>query len=127
MPEKTLPNPLSGREIVIAINDHISRRLHSDCYLNPDLAYPRFKAKIKIELVLADDVNGEKPIQVEATVEGGESVIEDQFLNVSETEFEIDANDSPNTLREETGQPVPVRGEDGKTHEVKYARRSKGR
>ena len=48
MPEKTLALDLSGEEIRTAILDTLSRRLAKDGYLNPNMAYQFFNAKITV-------------------------------------------------------------------------------
>ena len=108
MAEKVLPNPLSGEEVRTAILDHISERLAKDGYLNLNLAYDSFSAKITIHID-CHDIGRVATVDVEETITpvSAEPITDDQFLNQADGEFEIPAA-APNEVRVETGQPVPV-------------------
>jgi hypothetical protein len=112
MPEIVLPMSLSGLEIRTAILDRLSARLAQDGYLNLNLAYSHFTAKISIQIE-AHDCGRVAEVKVEETVSPvAESNPDDEFLDKAEGEFEIEAA-SPNEVRVETGQEVPVLTKDG--------------
>ena len=123
MPERVLANPLSGEEIRKAILDKISQRLERDCYLSPNLAYDFYECRVSISLT-AHDVGRAAEVKVEETITEGTRP-EDAALEAADSEFEIDRQ-SPNEVRVESGQPVPVLTRDGKGKPeikgVKYAR-----
>lgn len=126
MAEKVLPNPLSGLEIRNAILDRISQSLSRDGYLNPNLAYDFFSAKIKIE-VSCHDCGEERKVSQEVDFVHGESV-----SDITQTSGEIDINPAPPTeVRVESGQPVPVlaKGKDGRSEikSVPYSRKTVGK
>ena len=123
MPERVLANPLSGAEIRRAISDKVFTALGRDCYLSENLAYDFFSATVKISLV-AHDVGRAAPVEMEVKVSEGE-VSDDVHLEAAETEFAVDPQ-SPNEVRVETGQEVPVLSKDGDgkpvIRGVKYAK-----
>lgn len=122
MPEKVLNLPLSGREIREAILDRLSQRLQKDGYLNENLAYDYYSAKVTIE-VHAHDCGRDADVVVTEQISQGE----DPGAEGVEGEFTVDPQ-PPNSERVETGQPVPVlsRSADGKPEVkgIKYGRKA---
>ncbi len=126
MPERVLANPLSGGEIRRAILDKISQRLAQDGFLNENLAYDFYDARIKISLT-AHDVGRAAPVNLDVHVTDGEPPEnENAALDAADAEFEIDAA-APNEVRVETGQDVPVLTRDEKGNPaikgVRYSRK----
>ena len=126
MPERVLANPLSGAEVIKAIQDQLGRRLEKDCFLSPNLAYDTFECTVTVSLK-CHDVGRVAEVNVTETVKAqGEMVdSEDIHLEQSKAEFQMDPA-APNEVRVETGQPVPVlgKGDNGKP-EIKQVRYSK--
>ncbi len=103
MAERILPENLSGREIRIAVAEQIAAQLARDGYLNEAHSYSHFtlKGTVHIEcfdLGTAYQVN--MPISA-APVTDPENAALDAF----DAELNEEAQD-PNTVREETGQPL---------------------
>ena len=124
--EKTLNTPLSGAEVVKAIQDKIQEKLSQDCFFNPNHAYDWFKAVIQLRVEFHDagvTINGENVVVAEAGQEPQPGGGAEEF-NES---VEIDAK-SPNEVRVETGQEVPVlrRDANGKSvvEGIKYGRKA---
>ncbi len=123
MAEKTLNNPLNGREVTEAVLDAIRTRMESDCYLNPNSCYEWFSAVITVKLSMRDagvDVQVDKSISV---MQGGDS---DEPATTVDDEFSIEPA-PPNEVRVNSGQPVPVltKDENGKYVEkgIKYSKK----
>lgn len=128
MSEVSIPEPLSGSEVIDAVAYRVKEILQKDCFLSANSAYEKFECKITVELKLKD--TGRLAI-VEQTIEvtGGaplEVNDDDVFLAQSEVEF---AEAPPNVVRQETEQPVPVMTEDSAGHKerrtVKYKKRDR--
>jgi hypothetical protein len=129
MTERVLPESLSGEEIRTAILDILSRRLQRDGYLNPNLAYSHFTAKIRIE-VSCHDLGTDRKVDVTETYVAPvaePSSDEDIYLDQADGEIEINKT-APNDMRVETGQTVPVLSHDGDgrptVKKVKYSRKA---
>lgn len=125
MPERVLPNPLSGEEVVRAILDKVGNSLRRDCFLSPNLSYDYFTCEVKLS-VRCHDVGRTAEVNVAETVAGGEiEESEDAALEAADAEFQIEAA-PPNEVRVDTGQEVPVltKRADGKP-EVRQVRYSK--
>lgn len=128
MPERVLASELSGLEIRTAILDIIGRRMQSDCFLSPNLAYGDYEADISIKIRARD--NGRvAEVNIEKSLTHGDPTTPDPdhvHLEEADLEFKIDA-DAPNSVRVETGQEVPVltKSKDGRPEikGVKYARK----
>ncbi len=127
MPERVLANPLSGGEIRRAILDKISQRLAQDGFLNENLAYDTYDARIKISLT-AHDVGRAAPVNLEVHDSGAtaDAPSDDAALDAADAEFEIDAA-APNEVRVDSGQDVPVLTRDEKGNPaikgVRYSRK----
>ena len=107
MAEKTLNSPLSGAEIVEALQDRILDKLKRDCYLNPNHAYDWFSAHITLQIKLHDTGQElETTHQVIYATGTPQPESEEQEL-----ELEIEKR-APNEVRIESGQPVPVLTQD---------------
>jgi hypothetical protein len=126
MAERVLVNPLSGAEIIEAVADKVRKSLQKDCFLSPNLSYDYYSAEVKISLTAHDVGRDAKVEQAIHDTQGEIAENEDAALDAADAEFAIDA-EPPNTVRVESGQPVPVltRGEDGKPaiRKVKYGRK----
>ena len=129
MPEKTLALDLSGEEIRNAILDTLSRRLAKDGYLNPNLAYQSFSAKITIHIECHDlgrvaEVNVAEQV-TQGSIPAGENP--DEYLDKAEGEFTMEQK-APNDVRVETNQEVPVltKQADGKPviKGIRYSRKA---
>lgn len=121
--EKTLNSALNGAEIIEALRDRILDKLRRDCYLNPNHAYDWFSANIHIAVKLHDtgqELDTDHQIAFTSGTPQHDST-------VVETELEIEKR-SPNEVRVETGQPVPVltKDKDGRSiiEGIKYGRKS---
>ena len=105
MQEKTLPKPLSGMEIRKAILAKIEQRMAQDCTLQDINAYPSFSFTADIA-VKYQTLGKTDSTFVRAASEGGEVVegtpVELEHVHVSEE------MKTPNTVRQETGQEIPV-------------------
>ena len=105
MPERVLPENLSGLEIRTALLDKMGSRLSKDCHLQAEKSYGSFWGKITWQ-VFAED-NGrvvEHSGEVEATA--GE-LPEDINKYLVEGEEDIQ-KEAPNVVRVESGQDVPI-------------------
>src|SRR3954466_7706759 len=105
MPERVLPNALSGEEVRLAILDKVGQRLQRDCFLSENLSYDFFECHVSISLT-AHDVGRAAKVEVQETITQG-SRPEDAALDAAEAEFDIERQ-APNEVRIETGQGVPV-------------------
>jgi hypothetical protein len=126
MPERVLPENLSGEEIRIAILDKLGRRLEKDGYLSPTTSYNYFNAEISIK-VRATDVGRDVEVNVAENITPVDNPPENEDVHLEESEgsFSIAAA-PPNQVREETGQEVPVlTTQDGKPtiKKVRYPRK----
>jgi hypothetical protein len=125
MAERVLVQPLSGAEIIEAIADKVRKSLQKDCFLSPNLSYDFYDATVKISLTAHDVGRDAQVEQVIHDTQGEVTENEDAALEAADAELDIVA-EPPNTVRVESGQPVPVltRGDDGKPaiRKVKYGR-----
>lgn len=123
MPEKTLNSALSGAEIVEALRDRILDKLRRDCYLNPNHAYDWFEANIQIKVKL-HDTGEELETSHQVSFSSGTPKPDSEEVEV---EVELEKR-SPNEVRVETGQPVPVltKDKDGRSiiEGIKYGRKA---
>lgn len=113
MTDPTVPLPLSGEEIKVAILDKVSQALDRDCFLHPASAYDFFEGKVSIRLVL-HDLGREDIVNVVGGATAGTEVPE---AGAHVTSIDIEKQ-PPNQVRVETGQGVPTQS--GK--KIKYAR-----
>lgn len=127
MPERVLPESLSGLEIRTAVVDKLMTRLAKDGHLNVAHAYDHFSYKVSVHIELHDLGRIEKVdvTEAETLVQGeGEDALLDQF----DAELE-GAQTDPNTMREETNQEIPVltKNAEGKPEikGIKYPRKKK--
>jgi hypothetical protein len=121
--ERTLNSGLSGEEIVLALLDKIGMALRRDCFLNRTTNYRYFDGKVIIDISM-NDVPGDTNVHKEVRHTLGAPPAD---TTPTTAHVEIDLNpDSPNTVRIETGQAVPVltKDENGRMVEkgVQYAR-----
>ena len=130
MAERVLPENLSGEEIRTAVIDILMARLARDCALNGTHSYDHFSYKISFHIEMHDLGRIEK---VNVTEEGALIKVDpesDANLALDQFDAELEgAQADPNTMREDTGQPIPVfsKDADGKPtiRKVKYARPKK--
>ena len=121
MPERTLNLPISGNEAVKAVLDKMETAMRRDCYLNPDLAYDYVEATVKYT-IKCHDVGEARVVDQEVKLQVGT----EPESGVDEFEGETFVEPiSPNELREETGQPIPVKGKGNEIKHVPYARKKK--
>ncbi len=127
MPERVLPENLSGKEIRIAVAEQIADQLMRDGYLSESHAYSHYTLKGTLHIECFDlgtlyAVN--MPVSA-APVTDPENAALDAF----DVELSQEAQD-PNTVREETGQEIPVltKGPEGKPEikGVRYPRPKRG-
>lgn len=128
MAEKTVPEPLSGKEFAIAVADYgqqaILESLERDCYLQAEKTYQRFGGTVTIRTWIESPAGR---IEVNRDVTFGEKT-KPADAQETETSYELD-DSSPNGTRIETGQPVPTitKDEQGRpvVKGVRYTRRKK--
>jgi hypothetical protein len=129
MSEKVINEALNGFEIKTALTKYIMDALRKECHLRDDWSYMKFDAKISISVRL-HDVGGVNAIHREVTVGMGavpEGENPDEYLEQFDAEIEIGEQD-PNTVRQETEQPIPVlTTKNGKpsVERIKYAPKGK--
>lgn len=114
MAEKSLPLPLSGTEVRLAIIDRIDAALSRDSFFHPHASYDFFTGHFSCEFRLHD-------AGMESVVKVTEKVSQGTDTGGGETtkhaiEFE---QEPPNAVRVETGQPVPT----DSGQRIKYARK----
>lgn len=128
--ERVIAAPLSGEEIVEAVLDRVRKQLLTDCNLNPVFAYEAFEGRIRIDLRMTDC--GRIPeIEIDETVKVGAAIDPndpDAALGLSDQEF---GKEPPNTVRQTSGQPVPVLVEDSQGRKeikkIQYAKPGKAK
>lgn len=122
--EVSVPEPLSGTEIIEAVVFKVREQLRRDCFLSPNSAYEHFSGRIHIEIRATDcgrlvDVGADVPVVLGKEPEGD---AKSEILTSTE---EI-PQAPPNVVRRQTDQSVPVVTQDnaGKQDQrrVKYAR-----
>jgi hypothetical protein len=129
MAERVIAEALSGAEIKAALTKYIMDALRKECHLRDDWSYMKFDAKISLSIRL-HDVGGVNTVEREIVLDQGEipeGENPDEFLEQFDAELEIGEQD-PNTVRQETEQPIPVlTTENGKQviKRVKYAPKGK--
>jgi len=125
--EVSVPEPLSGTEVIEAIVYKVREQLRRDCFLSPNSAYEYFSGRIRIE-IKAIDCGRQADVDTEVNVDLGK-LTEDNIDNVdaSQSDENIDP-DAPNVVRRETQQSVPVVTTDSsgkaETKRVNYQRQS---
>jgi len=128
--ERVLPENLSGEEIRVAVIDKLMSRLAKDGHLNVAHSYDHFSYKVSIHIELHDLGRIEK---VDVTEAGTPIAVdpesnENAALEAFDAELE-GAQTDPNTMREQTGQGVPVltKNSEGKPeiNRIKYPRPKK--
>lgn len=125
--EESVPEPLSGTEIIDAIVFKVREQLRRDCFLSPNSAYEYFSGKIHIE-VTAVDCGREAPIVTDIDLTKGSAPdVNDPNLYDVESDENLERQ-PPNVVRKETEQGVPVLTEDASGEKeikrVKYQRQS---
>lgn len=104
MAEQTLAQPLSGEEIVQAIQWHLGEILQKQCHLNPALAYESFSADIRVSVRLKDlgrEIYSETKFRKSSDPPPGE--------DAALIEAEKHLHDAPpNEVRMQTDQSIPV-------------------
>jgi hypothetical protein len=129
MAERVIAEALSGAEIKAALTKYIMDALRKECHLRDDWSYMKFDAKINISIRL-HDVGGVNTVEREIVLDQGEipeGENPDELLEQFDAELEIGEQD-PNTVRQETEQPIPVlTTENGKPtiKRVKYSPKGK--
>lgn len=126
MSERVLANPLSGLEVRTAILDKIGRCLERDCHLSANLAYGFFEAKVTIRLTV-HDIGRVEEVNVDVNASAGEIPENpDEYLDQADAELNIEA-ESPNEVRVDTGQEVPILTRDADGNQtikgIRYARK----
>jgi hypothetical protein len=126
MAERILPENLSGREIRIAVADQIAEQLARDGYLNETHSYSHYTVKATVHIECFDLGTAYK---VDMPVSAAPVVDEE---NAALDEFDMQLNEEakdPNTVREETGQPLHALTKDAdgnpEIKSVKYPRRKR--
>jgi hypothetical protein len=127
MAERVLPENLSGEEIRTAILDKLMVRLAKDGHLNAAHSYDHFSYEIEIHIELHDLGRIEKVDVKEAGAPVKLDPENPEYAALEQFETELaGAQTDPNTMREETGQAVPVltKDQDGKPSigRIKYPR-----
>lgn len=127
--ERVLPENLSGEEIRVAVIDKLMSRLAKDGHLNAAHSYDHFSYKVSIHIELHDLGRIEKvDVEEAGTPVQGNEANENAALEAFDAELE-GAQTDPNTMREETGQGVPVltKNSEGKPeiNRIKYPRPKK--
>lgn len=125
--ERILPENLSGREIRIAVADQIAAQLARDGFLNEAHSYSHYtlKGTVHIECVdLGTTYNVDMPISADPVISGDENAALEEF----DMALNQEAQD-PNTVREETGQPLHALTKDAdgnpEIKQVKYPRKKR--
>jgi len=121
--EKMAPLPLTGEEVQEAVLSKIKESFNRTCHLKYDNAYTSFKAEIHIKFTLSD--YGRTIEDNHAVEVSGSSGIPETETRTVETDITMEPA-PPNQVRVESGQPVPVKvNEGGKTviKHLKYAAR----
>jgi hypothetical protein len=127
MAERVLPENLSGEEIRVAVVDKLLTRLAKDGHLNAAHAYDHFSYKISVHIELHDLGRIEK---VDVTESDTLTKTDDVNALLDQFDAELEgAQTDPNTMREETGQEIPVltKSAEGKTEikGIKYPRKKR--
>lgn len=104
MSEKTLNDPLSGREIKEIILQEIERRLNGDSTLLDDLAYGGFTAKFDIKISFVRSLTPATLVWGEVEQKGAEGAEGAGATIVVDTY----SSPAPNVARQEHNLPVPV-------------------
>lgn len=121
MAERSLPDPLSGDEIVIDCCEQIAESLRRDSRLKPHMAYERYGAKVTVEL-WAEDLGSREEVSREVRI--GPQPPEGQEVTTVQATIEPAP---PNEVRVRSGQPIPTLTKDGTGRAVvkgvRYARR----
>lgn len=127
MAERVLPENLSGEEIRTAVVDKLMTRLAKDGHLNAAHAYDHFSYKISVHIELHDLGRIE---QVDITESDTPVKTDDVNALLDQFDAELEgAQTDPNTMREETNQPIPVLTKDAEGKptigKIKYPRKKK--
>jgi hypothetical protein len=104
MSERTIPEPLSGSEIVDRITHKVKQMLLQDCYLNPIAAYGWFSCGIHIEMI-ADDAGREVEVKIDVKEETSPTVPENSTRTQADGFIE---KAPPNQVRQDSDQRVPA-------------------
>lgn len=128
MAEKTLPEPINGKEYCIIVADNAQQAtmaaLQHDCYLQGEKTYFRFGGTVTVRGWIESPA-GRVEVNRDITFGDRERPAEVQEFAA---ERELDYS-SPNEARIETGQPVPTltKDEQGRpvVKGVHYARRKR--
>ena len=123
MAEQTLNNPLSGLEVRKAILDRLELQMSRDCNLNANSAFDWFSADVVVKVNLHD---AGVHVQSDFDVAAQAGTDPNGDYRAEATVFTMDAA-TPNEVRIESGQEVPVETKDEEGRKVvkgvKYARR----
>lgn len=125
MSEQVLPLPLSGGEIIKAVQHAVEEALKRDCFLNDVAAYETVQGTISIRLHMKD-CGRVADVDRTVTVAQGTAVDpEDPDVYLVEADRALEPA-PPNQVRQETDQPLPVLTEDStgkrEVKRVSYAR-----
>jgi hypothetical protein len=125
--ERVLPENLSGEEIRTAVVDKLMTRLAKDGHLNVAHAYDHFSYKVSIHIELHDLGRIET---VDVTESATPIATDDENAALEQFDAELEGSQTdPNTMREETGQEIPVltKNAEGKSEVrgIKYPRKKK--
>ncbi len=110
MSEVSIPEPLTGTEVIEAIayraNEMVREVLQRDCFLSANSAYEAFECKIMVKIKARDCG---RFVEVDQDIVVGEGTIQDTDVNVVQEETGAMFSEAPpNVVRAETEQPVPV-------------------
>jgi hypothetical protein len=122
--ERVLNEALSGAEIKTAIVKKVEEALSNECQLSPNTAYAVFNARILFHIEMHDCGRIDTIDRtVESNLGQAPEDAEPDYLDQFDTEINIDQA-PPNTVRQETEQPIPVQNSKGEMNRIRYAKKS---
>lgn len=125
MSEVTVPQTLSGEEVIHVICQKVAGMLKQDCYLSPMMAYESFSGKIHIE-IRAKDNGIINEVDQTVPVESDPPLIDDEGTNLEMADA-ILYDRPPNDVRQDAELPIPtlVETQDGRKEirPVKYGKK----
>lgn len=108
MSEKTLADPLSGREIKTILVQEIERRLNGDSTLLDDLAYAGFNAKFDIKISFTRSMTPATLVWGEAGQKPPEGIATETVKERDVVADSYASNPAPDVERQNHNLPVPV-------------------
>src|ERR1700686_2093124 len=104
--EKSIPLPLTGKEIQEAVHFKLNECMEHNCHLHDGNAYTSARIEISVKMVLFD-YGREVRNNVAATVEVDSGLPPESEAETVEADVTLEPM-PPNVLRQETDQAVPV-------------------